>query len=132
MPPSPWCSRRDARWPCCSPRSCSAPRRSEGEGNGSSLHRQGCGRGGLVRHLGGDHAANRGEAATQSPPPSLGSARGRTPAGSASRRPRPTRKGGEFPAGPRLIREGNASSFVLLRVKPPEPPAYKRDLDPAY
>src|SRR5512134_299135 len=31
MPPSPWCSRRDARWPCCSRRSCSAPRSSEGD-----------------------------------------------------------------------------------------------------
>ena len=37
----------------------------------------------------------------------------------------------EIAAGSRLIREGNASSFVLLRVKPTEPPSYKRDLDPA-
>jgi thiamine pyrophosphate-dependent acetolactate synthase large subunit-like protein len=38
---------------------------------------------------------------------------------------------GELAAGARLIREGNSASFVLLRVKPTEPPAYKRDLDPA-
>jgi thiamine pyrophosphate-dependent acetolactate synthase large subunit-like protein len=37
----------------------------------------------------------------------------------------------DIAAGARLIREGNASSFVLLRVKPTEPPSYKRDLDPA-
>jgi phosphonopyruvate decarboxylase len=37
----------------------------------------------------------------------------------------------EIPAGARLIREGNGTAFVLLRVKPTEPPAYKRDLDPA-
>jgi phosphonopyruvate decarboxylase len=37
----------------------------------------------------------------------------------------------EIAAGARLIREGNGTAFVLLRVKPTEPPAYKRDLDPA-
>jgi phosphonopyruvate decarboxylase len=37
----------------------------------------------------------------------------------------------EIAGGARLIREGNSASFVLLRVKPTEPPAYKRDLDPA-
>jgi hypothetical protein len=28
-----------------------------------------------------------------------------------------------------LIREGNGTAFVLLRVKPTEPPAYKRNFD---
>ena len=37
----------------------------------------------------------------------------------------------ELAAGARLIREGNSASFALLRVKPTEPPAYKRDLGPA-
>ena len=37
----------------------------------------------------------------------------------------------EIASGARMIREGNGSSFVLLRVKPTEPPSYKRDLDPA-
>jgi TPP-dependent trihydroxycyclohexane-1,2-dione (THcHDO) dehydratase len=37
----------------------------------------------------------------------------------------------ELAAGARLIREGNATAFVLLRVKPTEPPTFKRDLDPA-
>ena len=31
----------------------------------------------------------------------------------------------------RFIREGNSAGFVLLRVKPTEPPTYKRDLNPA-
>ena len=29
------------------------------------------------------------------------------------------------------LREGNGTAFVLLRVKPTEPPPYKRNLDPA-
>jgi phosphonopyruvate decarboxylase len=33
--------------------------------------------------------------------------------------------------GARLLREGNASAFVLLRVKPTDPPAFKRNLDAA-
>jgi thiamine pyrophosphate-dependent acetolactate synthase large subunit-like protein len=33
-------------------------------------------------------------------------------------------------SGARLIREGNGTAFVLLRVKPTEPPTYKRDLNP--
>jgi phosphonopyruvate decarboxylase len=40
-------------------------------------------------------------------------------------------KESELAAGAKMIREGNSSSFVLLRVKPTEPPTFKRDLDPA-
>jgi len=36
----------------------------------------------------------------------------------------------EIAAGTRLIRESNATSFVLLRVKPTEPPRDQRLLDP--
>ena len=38
----------------------------------------------------------------------------------------------EIAAGHRLIREGNGTAFVLLRVKPTEPPNFKRNMDPAY
>jgi phosphonopyruvate decarboxylase len=38
---------------------------------------------------------------------------------------------GELVAGARLIREGNGTAFVLLRVKPTEPPPDRRQLDPA-
>lgn len=37
----------------------------------------------------------------------------------------------EIAEGARLIRDGNGTSFVLLRVKPTDPPKLKRSLDPA-
>ena len=33
--------------------------------------------------------------------------------------------------GGRLLRDGNGTAFVLLRVKPTDPPSYKRSLDPS-
>ena len=33
--------------------------------------------------------------------------------------------------GARVLRESNATSFVLLRVKPTDPPSYKRDMNAA-
>src|SRR5271166_6675607 len=38
----------------------------------------------------------------------------------------------EIADGARLLREGNGTAFVLLRVKPTDPPSYKRNLDPAF
>ena len=38
---------------------------------------------------------------------------------------------GDIPAGARILREGNASAFVLLRVKPTEPPPFRRNFDPS-
>src|SRR5260221_9111846 len=37
----------------------------------------------------------------------------------------------EIADGARLIRAGNSTAFVLLRVKPSAPPGYKRNMDPA-
>ena len=37
----------------------------------------------------------------------------------------------EIADGARLLREANGTAFLLLRVKPSEPPAVKRNLDPA-
>ena len=34
--------------------------------------------------------------------------------------------------GSRFIREGNSAGFVLLRVKPTEPPPFKRNFDAAF
>ncbi|HEX2654297.1 MAG TPA: thiamine pyrophosphate-dependent enzyme [Xanthobacteraceae bacterium] len=34
--------------------------------------------------------------------------------------------------GARLLRQGNGTAFVLLRVKPTEPPSYKRNFDMAF
>src|SRR5882672_9499578 len=38
----------------------------------------------------------------------------------------------ELAAGSRFIREGNSTGFVLLRVKPTEPPVSKRNFDAAF
>ncbi len=37
----------------------------------------------------------------------------------------------EITDGARLLREGNGTAFVVLRVKPTDPPAVKRNMDPA-
>jgi hypothetical protein len=37
----------------------------------------------------------------------------------------------EISAGARLIREGNGTAFVLMRVAPTPPPKFKRNLDPS-
>jgi thiamine pyrophosphate-dependent acetolactate synthase large subunit-like protein len=38
----------------------------------------------------------------------------------------------DIAAGARLLREGNGASFVCLRVKPTEPPAFKRNFDASF
>ena len=72
-----------------------------------------------------------GETGYQKSHTSLGVDLEKIAAGSGIKRTLTIEKEAEIAAGARLIREGNASSFVLLRVKPTEPPSYKRDLDPA-
>jgi phosphonopyruvate decarboxylase len=37
----------------------------------------------------------------------------------------------EIAGASRLLRAGNGTAFVLLRVKPTDPPAFKRNMDPA-
>jgi thiamine pyrophosphate-dependent acetolactate synthase large subunit-like protein len=37
----------------------------------------------------------------------------------------------ELADGLRLLREGNGTVFVVLRVKPTDPPAFKRNMDPS-
>ena len=37
----------------------------------------------------------------------------------------------ELAEGARLLREGNGAAFILLRVKPTDPPAFKRNMDPS-
>ena len=44
---------------------------------------------------------------------------------------RTIRSEGDLADGARLLRDGNGTAFVLLRVKPTDPPSYKRSLDPA-
>ena len=71
-----------------------------------------------------------GETGYQKSHTSLGVDLEKIAAGSGIKRTLTIEKEADIAAGARFIREGNAASFVLLRVKPTEPPAYKRDLDP--
>jgi len=72
-----------------------------------------------------------GETGYQKSHTSLGVDLEKIAAGSGIKRTLTVEAETDLAAGARLIREGNGASFVLLRVKPTEPPAYKRDLDPA-
>jgi phosphonopyruvate decarboxylase len=51
--------------------------------------------------------------------------------GAGIKRTRTVAAAADIAEGARLIREGNGTAFVLLRVKPTDPPSYKRSLDPA-
>ena len=51
--------------------------------------------------------------------------------GAGIRTTRSITRADEIPEASRLIREGNGTSFVLMRVRPTESPPHKRDLDPA-
>src|SRR5215470_17789024 len=62
---------------------------------------------------------------------SLGVDLERIAAGSGIKRTAVVEKTADLADGARLLREGNGTAFVLLRVKPSEPPSFKRDLDPA-
>ena len=72
-----------------------------------------------------------GETGYQKSHTSLGVDLEKIAAGSGIKRTVAIEKQAEIATGARLIREGNGASFVVLRVKPTEPPSYKRDLDPA-
>jgi thiamine pyrophosphate-dependent acetolactate synthase large subunit-like protein len=49
--------------------------------------------------------------------------------GSGIQRTRTVSTEGDIADGARLLREGNGTAFVVLRVAPSEPPAYKRNFD---
>src|SRR5262249_10093232 len=72
-----------------------------------------------------------GETGYQKSHTSLGRDPGRIAPGSRLKRTLAIGQESEIAAGARLIREGNATAFVLLRVKPTDPPPFKRILDPA-
>ena len=72
-----------------------------------------------------------GETGYQKSHTSLGVDLERIAAGSGIKRSLTVEREPDLAAGARLIREGNGTAFVLLRVKPTDPPAYKRNLDPA-
>jgi thiamine pyrophosphate-dependent acetolactate synthase large subunit-like protein len=70
-----------------------------------------------------------GETGYQQSHTSLGVDLEKIAAGSGIQRTLAIGQEGEIAEGARLIREGNGTAFVLLRVKPTEPPAYKRNFD---
>lgn len=71
-----------------------------------------------------------GETGYQQSHTSLGTDLERMAAGAGIRLTRTIEQQADIAAGACLIREGNAASFVLLRVKPTEPPRDQRLLDP--
>lgn len=72
-----------------------------------------------------------GETGYQKSHTSLGVDLEKIAAGAGIKRTATVEKTADLASGARLLREGNGTAFVLLRVKPSEPPAFKRDLDPA-
>jgi thiamine pyrophosphate-dependent acetolactate synthase large subunit-like protein len=72
-----------------------------------------------------------GETGYQKSHTSLGVDLERIAAGSGIKATRAVSSENELADGARLLREGNGTAFVLLRVKPTDPPAFKRNMDPS-
>ncbi|HWB47734.1 MAG TPA: thiamine pyrophosphate-dependent enzyme [Stellaceae bacterium] len=72
-----------------------------------------------------------GETGWQKSHTSLGVDLEKIAVGAGIKRTRTVASESELPDGARMLREGNGAAFVVLRVAPAEPPAFKRDFDPA-
>ncbi len=72
-----------------------------------------------------------GETGYQKSHTSLGVDLEKIAAGSGIKRTRTVATEADLADGARLLREGNGTAFVLLKVKPDDPPPFKRNLDPA-
>jgi len=72
-----------------------------------------------------------GETGYQKSHTSLGVDLEKMAAGAGIKRTRTVATEGEIAEGARLLREGNGTAFVVLRVKPDDPPSYKRNMEPA-
>jgi thiamine pyrophosphate-dependent acetolactate synthase large subunit-like protein len=72
-----------------------------------------------------------GETGYQKSHTSLGVDLEKIAAGSGIKATRTITREPDLADGARLLREGNSAAFVLLRVKPTDPPAFKRNMDPA-
>ena len=72
-----------------------------------------------------------GETGYQKSHTSLGVDLEKIAAGSGLKRTRTVSSEAELSDGARLLREGNGTAFVVVKVKPDDPPPYKRNLDPA-
>src|SRR4051794_21670055 len=72
-----------------------------------------------------------GETGYQKSHTSLGIDLEKIAAGAGIERTRTISTEAELTDGARLLREGNGTAFVVLKVKPDDPPPFKRNLDPA-
>jgi len=61
----------------------------------------------------------------------LGGALEKIAAGSGIKRTRTIASETDLAEGSRMLRESNGTAFVVLKVKPDDPPPYKRNMDPA-
>src|SRR5882672_2156337 len=71
-----------------------------------------------------------GETGYQKSHTSLGVDLEKIATGSGIKRTRTVATEAELADGARLLREGNGAAFVVLKVKPDDPPPYKRNFDP--
>src|SRR5262245_21947678 len=71
-----------------------------------------------------------GETGYQKSHTSLGVDLEKIAVGSGIKRTRTVASEGELAEGARLLREGNGTAFVVLKVKPDDPPPFKRNMDP--
>jgi len=72
-----------------------------------------------------------GETGYQKSHTSLGVDLERIAAGSGIKATRTVATEGQLVDGARMLRESNGTAFVVLRVKPTDPPAFKRNMDPS-
>src|SRR5216684_9175006 len=72
-----------------------------------------------------------GETGYQKSHTSLGVDLERIAAGSGIKATRTVATEGELADGTRMLRGSNGTAFVVLRVKPTDPPAFKRNMDPS-
>jgi thiamine pyrophosphate-dependent acetolactate synthase large subunit-like protein len=72
-----------------------------------------------------------GETGWQQSHTSLGVDLARIAAGAGIKRTHTVATEADIADGARLLREGNGSAFVVVRVKPTEPPPFRRNFDPA-
>ena len=72
-----------------------------------------------------------GETGWQKSHTSLGVDLEKIATGAGIKRTRTVGSEAELPDAARLLRAGNGTAFVVLRVAPSEPPSYKRNFDPA-
>src|SRR4029077_119129 len=72
-----------------------------------------------------------GETGYQKSHTSLGVDLEKIAAGSGIKRTRTLAREADLAEGGRMLREGNGAAFIVLKVKPDDPPPYKRNMDPA-